>query len=298
MKRENTWNKLNYVNLDDISTKTWPEPKKFNPLFARNCLCDICSQVGGLFGDIILPCIYCNVIMHFSCLYKAIGKPGSIEEAFSIKDNFICFYCLDSLDNSLNTFESEKNFAAKFRTLNDSQTTIAKHWRRYYEQKRFVKIYSLILHIQLLYRLNKRKTLFLEKRFVKLRPLKIKIIKCDNVLIAREKSNLSQNNNQVNPTPHNKTAPVVIIRPTIVPKYEYFVTVTVMDMANGNHNQRWLVITDSFPASSVKPTSTQATITFDKELMLAGVSGSQTVVLSVFQNGLKRPHFIGKVISF
>jgi hypothetical protein len=74
--------------------------------------------------------------------------------------------------------------------------------------------------------------------------------------------------------------------------YEIYVLVTVVDQSRGEIVQSWRLLS-SIKKLTLYPNST-FDITFEESIMLGGVSGFNTIVLSCFQKGIARDIFLGQ----
>ena len=116
---------------------TWIDPKVNEKPRLHNGTCEICARFVSLSSD-VLQCIYCNVVSHRECVKTRKGMEkllgASIDELDDIKQDWICFYCYDSLQYDLKLHETA-TVAEQYRQLiNDAQTIIAKYWRRFYKK--------------------------------------------------------------------------------------------------------------------------------------------------------------------
>ncbi len=170
--------------LNDRTEKTWVGPHKRDPSAPHNSFCEICNKNEACVSygkNSILNCGYCNVVVHLKCMKRY--KKNFIRPKTG---TWMCYYCKDSIDESKGTFEYEKRRAERIRRQIMAQITIARYFRKYVARKYFITIYTVIIKLQIMFRVRKRKKQFLLLRQSKLRSIKVKINTCID-LIPREK---------------------------------------------------------------------------------------------------------------
>ena len=255
-------------------TKSWIQPKPFDLTMYHNTLCEFCGgMVGTRNSDCTLMCMYCNVSVHKMCLWN-IRKSFLMDNSHPMNGSWICMYCIDSLDDSKRIFEKERENATSMKSMIKSQIVIAKYWRRMRCRRAYLIIYKVILKIQIWFRLKKRKSTFLLKKLEKLRVMKINIESAEEILICTGKS--------------SSNSPMAI---KSVPN-SYYAIVAVVDTLG---NQKWLEISSTVTFPSVSKLTCHSSISFHSEHVLAGVSGSQLITVSVIQKGPRRDFFLGQV---
>ncbi|KAJ1435293.1 hypothetical protein B484DRAFT_428882 [Ochromonadaceae sp. CCMP2298] len=59
-----------YLDDEPCLLAPWVQPKRMTCLTPHNTLCEICkSQYPNSLGS-VMPCIYCNVIVHLHCMQR------------------------------------------------------------------------------------------------------------------------------------------------------------------------------------------------------------------------------------
>lgn len=256
----------------------WVPPQRIHPsAMAHNNFCEVCNKLEPLsIGKAILKCIYCNVIAHVQCLKKRQKN----FEIHSSKRNWVCFYCVDALKNSKETYDHAVDVAAKFRRRNEAQIIIAKYFRRYSARKHYVAVYTVIIMLQIQFRVRRRKLQFFMQRQSKIRAIRLKIYACTDLFPADRLNSLINGGGS---SPMKR-------------KDNYFyVIVTVLEMLPYGTKQNWKVYSDLVYAPHTKHGLQH--VTFDCNLLLPGCSGFNTICLTIFQKGNSRDLFLGESFS-
>jgi hypothetical protein len=285
-----------YVKNKDIH-RTWKEPKKNDVTTIHNKTCEVCSQLVPIASN-VLKCMYCNVVSHFSC-YRS-NYPSQARSLVN-KSKWSCFACQDSIRYDLDLF-GKLQTAEKYQKLyEDSATLVSKNWRRFHERKRYLRVYSAIVRIQMNFQMRKKKKDFQFSIQNKLRALKIKINSINNLLLQEREGKLlsttykDSNNN-------NSAANKLKKR-----EYNIYYLITVFDQNNNktHHSsyahqivagQTWrlessLLTVECFPQTLVD-------VLVEDKMILGGVSGFQTIVISLFQKASSlhgRDIFLGQI---
>ena len=178
-------------NYDDsgeavVPIHPWIQPKAQDAVTAKhNFNCEICLQ-HGTSSDQLMKCIYCNVVCHFPCL-KKFYKSSRFEK------QWICFYCVDYLDDSRRTYDEDLKSCVNYELHKKCQIMVAKNFRRYIVRKWYLRIYLLIVRLQVMFHVRRRKKMFMATLQSKLRPMKLRLIRCTNLVVSGRETN--------NPTP-------------------------------------------------------------------------------------------------
>ena len=270
---------LKHMNPEEVLKRKWTQPKPLNPIINHNTLCEFCSGlVGGRNSDCTLMCIYCNVVVHKNCLLR-------VERSFSSNGNaihkinsksWVCFYCIEYLDDSKMMFDREQNTAKNYQIMVGAQIIIAKYWRRRMERRRFLKIYKVVLKLQMWFQLRKKRRLYLQRKLEKLRVIKITIEYAENVLVCGDKT-------LANSSKAEKAA-----------SNSYYVVIAVVDKTRGLCTQSWHDVSAITSFSANSKLTQYPTVPFHSQHVLPGVSALQTITMSVIQKG-KRDFFLGQV---
>ena len=158
---------------DKSPSREWIEPHLNDKITTFNRNCEVCFQPVSNSCE-VLRCIYCNVVGHLSCLQnyklnKTCEKPWT------------CFCCIDELEHDRKVYEQEKSKGRVEDVRKNSQIIIARNWRRYMARKGYLRIYSVIVKMQILFQIRQRKKAFLQSIQSKIRPIKIKLIRCSGI---------------------------------------------------------------------------------------------------------------------
>jgi hypothetical protein len=288
-----------YVKNKDYH-RTWKEPKKNDVTTIHNKTCEVCSRLVPIASN-VLKCMYCNVVSHFSC-YRS-NYPSQARSLVN-KGKWSCFACQDSIQYDLDLF-GKLQTAEKYQKLyDDSATLVLKNWRRFHERKRYLRVYSAIVRIQMNFQMRKKKREFQFSIQNKLRAVKIKINSINNLLLQEREGKLLssgtyKDHNNTNSNTTNKLKKR---------EYNIYYLITVFDQNNNktHHSsyehhqliaeQTWklessLLTVECFPQTLVD-------VLVEEKLILGGVSGFQTIVISLFQkaNSLHgRDIFLGQI---
>lgn len=230
---------------------------------------------------------------------------------------WICFYCIDFLDDSKSVHEMKQLESRNFAKHTKAQITIAKYTRRFLARSFYIKIYNLIVYMQVRFRVNKRKQAFHKQVQSKLRPFNIKITRCSNLNLDSDKRAQGKRRGSLAGGGGGGVGGSDSDNPSTgsseVTDYVY-VVVTVLDVTKGQLHQTWRVTSDLVPlddAHFTAPTQRKAEplsaaqshiphlytqvhhhhhpshkhLHLDCSFLLGGVSGYNYVVLSLFQRG-------------
>ena len=337
----------------------------------RNLNCEICLSLASYSSD-VLQCIYCNVVCHAKCLQRFQSN------LLYPQRNWVCFLCVDELDASRSHFEGKRQAQIDFQLKSAAQVIIAKYFRGYSARKFYIRIYTIIVRLQIMFNIRRRKRAFMFNTQAKLRPMKLFIVKCTGLVICDREafkgmmaaSHNSQSNIEISSTvqevpgmrlsteainhhsqsishghrrsssssseahedkfhheiendhgDEDDTMSIQSIQSTETTgsqlggkksskhlknggkpskksnlkkkEYEVYVLVTVIDQSRGEMIQSWRLLS-SIKKLTLYPNST-FDITFEESVMLGGVSGFNTIVLSCFQKGVARDIFLGQV---
>lgn len=231
---------------------------------------------------------------------------------------WICFYCIDYLDESKARHKQKQSENLNLTKCTRSQIIIAKYWRRFVDRRFYIKIYNLIVYLQVKFRVNKRKQAFHKQVQNKLRPFHLRISKCSNLNLdlSSKRAHGKARRDSVGSGAGAATSAQQEQEVSLESHFLYIV-VTVLDCSKGHLSQTWRVTSDLV---SVDPASHHAAaaagaqsnhalgqirhhhvhhspkhVHFDCAFLLGGVSGYQFVVLSVFQRGsFSRDQMLGQ----
>lgn len=291
-----------FVENDPIVARKWVQPKRC--VTQHNSLCEICRKFFPNHAGAKLHCVYCNVVCHTECMKEFHKKLVPSKE-------WICFYCIDFLDDSKSIHDMKQMESRNFAKHTKAQIVIAKYTRRFLARSFFIKIYNLIVYMQVRFRVNKRKQAFHRQVQSKLRPFHIKIVKCSNLNLDSDKR--AQGKRRGSLAGGGGADPDAPATNSEVTDYVY-VVVTVLDFTKGQLHQTWRVTSDLIPLDDAhftapthrKPEPLSAAqshiphlythvhhhhhpshkhLHMDCSFLLGGVSGYNYVVLSLFQRG-------------
>lgn len=226
---------------------------------------------------------------------------------------WICFYCVDYLDDSKSVHHMKQMESRNFAKHTRAQTIIAKYVRRFIAQSFFIKIYNLIVYIQVRFRVNKRKQAFHKQVQSKLRPYNIRIVKCSDLNLDAEKRVQGLRNRRGSLPAADSTSHQASSSSSEEAIDYVYVVVTVLDVTKGQLQQSWRVASELIPLddahfaapgqhhkAEVTPLGQPHFFThrvahyqapshkhlhMDCNFLLGGVSGYNYVVLSLFQRG-------------
>lgn len=259
-------------------TQSWVQPKVQSSLDIRhNFNCEVCLM-HGTSADPLLQCIYCNVVCHVACLRRFFHSARYDE-------HWICFYCVDYLDNSRKVFEQERKTHATYHLSKHAQIVIAREWRRFAARKHYLRIYLLIVRLQVMFHVRRRKKMFMLTLQNKLRPMKLRIMRCHGLVAAGSsagaggKSPIAPSRQQPNGARRKDNS--------------FYVLVTVMDTSKATVAQT-LRIATRLIYLEVNPFASFDLIV-EERMMLPGVSGNSVVVLSVLQRGVSKDVLLGQI---
>lgn len=289
-------------NETDPPMKMWIQPQvqaSHNSSGSRNLNCEICFRLASYSSD-VLHCVYCNVVCHVTCLQQFYSKVRPSKR-------WVCFLCVDELDHSRQYYENDKLAVWEHELRIQAQITISKYWRRYKCRKFYLRIYTIIVQLQVMYNIRRRKRAFLFNTQAKLRPMKLHINHCHNLTILdREATKANQQHIHALQVGHHGSTATPSEDSSVVSKtsknsptkpkkreYEVYILVTVIDQSRGETAQTWRLIICQ-RKMMLKPNST-FDVHFDEYIMLGGISGFNVIVLTVFQKGFGRDIILGQV---
>lgn len=218
----------------------------------------------------------------------------------------MCFYCIDYLDDSQQQHSYDVQRIKNKGKQVKAQLLIARTWRRHRDRRRYLRVYALIVHIQIAFRVHRQQTAFVAHVRNRLRPLRLRFTQL--VDCAAEHVNEK----------HDKSKSRFIM--------ENFVYLLVSIFAGGKNGivQSWRTTTDLVPIE--KPSIVQLQVMHERQraqqagawsgavnesamrgkrrrcvlldvaddtpriiinssLMIGGVSGNQIIAISLFQKG-------------
>lgn len=224
-------------------------------------------------------CIYCNVALHRGCLIDIERRYSSDESRIKelqliSNDSWICFYCIESLNDSKSLFENELKTAMNYKMMLKSQIIIAKYWRRMQNRKNYASIYKCILKLQVWFRLLRNKRQYKRRRLEKRRIIKVSVGHVENLQIYSNKV-LSTSSKVDKPIPAS-----------------VYVIIAVVDQAR---IQTWCDFSSAQSFTSNAKPNRNPSAQFNSQHLLPGVSASQMITLSVIQKGANRDYFLGQV---
>lgn len=257
--------------------KKWIQPRINDDCVVYNINCELCQCRASVSSD-TLRCIYCNVVSHQSCFM--FRYPKAIVEDMK---SWICFYCIEFLDDSRLRYEEEYWELANHERKVQSQIIISKNWRRYKCRSFYVRFYNNVVRLQIAYHVKHRKRDFMLSLQEKLRPIKVRLIKCHNIQVI-DKDAHKRRPGTVSPAKDSN-----IVRK----EHHFFFIITVIDFNQGDFNQSWRINSNNFLTHS--PPDVPFNLRCDERMMIGGVSGFNTIVITLFQMGSGRNHLIGQV---
>lgn len=280
MRRHNSLHVYADDEIPQLLEKKWVQPRQ-HEVITHNINCEICLAPTSI-SRMLLKCVYCNIVCHQTCLQK-------FYKNFHIRDPkmWICFYCVDDLDDSRSRFDREHQELIDHDLRIQAQIIIAKYWRRFVSRCFYLRVYTTVVKLQIIYHVRHRKRDFMQSLQAKLRPIKIRIIKCSHIMVMDSKSSVATSNN---PTSNNASSPK---NKNMKKEHHFFMIVTVLEIANGFVNQTWRANTTDFLA--ITPPNTPFDLKCDEKVFLGGVSGFHTVVITLFQKGYGRDYIVGQV---
>ena len=249
--------------------KEWIQPKRIDASRRNhNAMCEICNDFGPGVPGIILLCIYCNVMCHEECVRKK-------QRRYKRRKEWICFYCLDYLDNSKQQFSADLDKLQNKSARNAAQVCIAKTWRMYRQRLYYLRMYGFIVRLQIAFRVHKQKNAFMEQVKGRMRPMKLKFSHAYDIAASFVDSSKRD---------QTKSRNMRDMRENFV-----YIMVNVLSYNKGNISQSWRV-----SSSFISITSTDKHLPLDARLFLGGVSGFHKIVISMFQKGLLKDTFLGQ----
>eukprot|EP01039_Chlorochromonas_danica_P003835 gene3835-4188_t len=282
-------------------SSAWIQPRAQDSLVAKhNFNCEICLTPGTS-KNILLKCIYCNVVCHVDCLQRYIRQARHVEK-------WICFYCLDYYDNSRETHEQEKINQVRYEKMKKAQVIVAKSWRRYAARKWYLRIYLLIIRLQVMFHVRRRKKMFILSLQNKLRPMKIRLIRCDDlVAVGRETGNRSPG-----PSSPSRRQQRQLQQSLSSPSHlharqshqvqqqsntrrrdnSFYVLISIMDNFKTTVTQT-MRLASRLISLDVMPYSVFDLI-IEEKIMLPGISGNSIIVLTVLQKGVTKDILLGQ----
>lgn len=241
----------------DSPIPTWIQPRRLDVTLKHNQFCDMCIASHKLSPHV--HCVYCNIMVHEECMQK-------YQKNFKAVPDWICYHCVDYLDDSRRVFDA---YMVEKANIGATQVKIASLWRMYSARKHYIMVYNIIVKIQVFFRIRQRRRNFVNRRQEKLRPMKVFITSIENLTSVDHSFRTTSNK-----------------MPT-----KFYVLVTVLDYYSGMSNQYWKLESNLVQG---KEGSLQKKLQFDFSAVLAGVSGLQLIILSVFQIGKSRDFFLGQ----
>jgi hypothetical protein len=232
------------LEVDPIVARKWIEPKRC--VTTHNALCELCRKTFPNHAGAILNCIYCNVVCHVKCMTE-------FHQRLNPKKEWICFYCIDYLDESKQTHKTKQENNLCLAKFTHSQIVVAKYWRRFSARKFYIQIYNLIVYLQVRFRVNRRKAAFHKQVQGKMRPFTLRIIRCSNLnldltnkkgLAARRKKE-SAGTHAGGDAEHSSGAEE--------PESNFiYVVATVLDLGKGHLSQTWRLSSELVPVRLVR----------------------------------------------
>ena len=270
-------------NPEEVMRRKWIQPKPLKPTVNHNTLCEFCSgMVGSRQSECTLMCIYCNVALHRGCLIDIERNFSSDESKISgllraSNDSWICFHCIESIDDSKMMFEKKLKTAMSYKMMQKSQIIIAKYWRRMHDRSVYTYTYNLILKLQIWIRLLRNRRQYKRRRLEKRRIIKISISHVENLSMFSNKASSTSSK---------------VEKPT---SNSIYIIIAVVDQIRGQRAQTWCDFTSTQPYTPHSKLNRNPSAQFNTQYLLPGVSASQIITLSVIQKGAKRDYFLGQV---
>ena len=166
----------------------------------------------------------------------------NFQKSLNPKKEWICFYCIDFLDESKRTHRNKQEESLSFAKYTRAQIMIAKYWRRFVALKFYVRIYNLIVFLQVRFRVNQRKKSFHKQVQGKLRPFHLRISRCSYMnLDLSDRKTGKQRRDSLPATGNTNNSGTVT---TSNEPHFVYVIATVLDFTKGQLNQTWRIVTD------------------------------------------------------
>eukprot|EP01035_Chromulina_nebulosa_P023449 gene23449-30394_t len=270
-----------YFNRNDpkeVLARRWTQPRHLSSTLNHNNSCELCSGIVICTGnsDRSLMCMYCHVSVHKSCLLNG-GRSFSFDLETRNDEQWICFHCIDSLENSRKFFRIQMRSAQNSQTMVASQIIIAKNWRRMHGRRKYQSVYKILLRLQGWYRLRKIRNAFMQQMLEKKRIVKITIECADNMVICSD--TYSKN----------------ILKKEKIMSSSYYLIIAAVDQSGSTSQQTWQNTSSVVTISVNSKISQHPSIEFNTEHWLPGVSGLDVVTISVIQKGSVKDFFLGQV---
>jgi hypothetical protein len=145
-------------------------------------------------------------------------------------------------------------------------------------RRAYVKIFNIIVFLQIKFRINKRKQEFHRQIQSKLRPYKIHVSKCSELSLEsyfNKKGIEGASEDEEN--------------------HLLYAVVTVVDASKGQVAQTWKLNSDPVPVDHQQYSQVTRPVDLDFDVILAGVSGYQFIVLSLYlRSPCSRDLFLGQ----
>lgn len=264
--------------IPELLKKKWIQPQINDGRIQHNYDCEVCQSRTSISNE-ILKCVYCNVVCHKSCAQQYYRK-----SQITSPKMWICFFCVDYLDDSRARFERERREVTGFERNIQAQTIIAKYWRRYVCRNFYIRVYTIVVKLQIMYHVRHRKRDFMLSLQEKLRPVKLKIIKCHNLVVTDRDTNKKRPAGFASPSKE---------KALINREYHFYFIITVVDFNNGEFNQTWRVNSSTYFTN--KGPDEPFDLRCDEKIMIGGVSGFHNIVITCFQQGSGRDYVVGQV---
>lgn len=277
------------------SRAVWLSPKEWDPTLRRNSTCEVVSHARrvqlGTIRDfkshavlqcyrsiaycpgIDAQCLLCPVVVHITCLDQEERK-----KAFN--NNFLCAFCVDDFEYNRDQFLEQRSSQSQKVYLSCrcsriwlviissgyaqslqakytcAQITISARWRGYHALKVYRIVMGLIRRLQNAVRARYRVKLLTQYRIGLLRPMHISVLRCNHLAVGDSSG-----------------------------RADPYVLMTIID-TNNTDNQCWLFKTQ-VRHQSLNPT-------YFERFMVPGISGKQTVVLTIVDEDDVRHQCLGQ----
>lgn len=246
----------NRIDPKEVLARRWTQPRHLISTLDHNNNCELCSGIVICTGnsDRSLMCMYCHVSVHKSCLLNG-GRSFSFDLEARNDEQWICFHCIDSLENSRKFFRIQMRSAINFQTMVTSQIIIAKYWRRMHGRRKYRSVYKILLRLQGWYRLRKIRNVFMQQMLEKKRIVKVTIECADSITICSDT--------------YNKN---ILKKDKLMPS-SYYLIVAAVDQSGNTSQQTWQNASSLVTVSVNSKISQHPSIEFNTEHWLPGVSG-------------------------
>lgn len=165
-------------DYETLYNRKWINPTTWDNSMRRNTICDICGKVISYCPSMDIACSLCNVVAHIACL-----NAEQLDHTY--RGKWVCEYCYDDINYSKDMFIDKKCDTRYSQVSEDAQIMISKYWRRYTARKLYLKTYAIIILIQRIARTWYRRKLLISFRRYLLRPLNVRIIRCQDLPTVR-----------------------------------------------------------------------------------------------------------------